>query len=625
MKPNKILLATCLSTLLSGLFTTANAAVPYHDLAITVKQPNGEKLALTIEGNTYYAEHRTRDGALVVYDNAKKGWCYAELSAKGDSLISTGILAGANAPRLAAGKTAQAGLSSEAKAVIIKTNRERMQGHAHTFTKSAPQSLAPVTGSVKGLTVMIQFPDQAGTMTATQIGNFLNGLTYTEFGNAQSVRGYFKSVSAGKLDYTNVVPAYYTAKKNKSYYTDPNQPFGSRAEELIGEALAALKAQNFDFSQLTVDANRQIMGLNFFYSGETDGGWSQGLWPHQGHLNQQFCSNTVCTNNYQITNMGSALSIGTFVHESGHLLFNWPDLYDYDGSSLGSGANFCVMGYGAVGAQSKFRPVMPNAYFRHLVGWETVTELNPALNASAPKTLSVAANGHALYRFSNPANQQEAFYLEGFAQTGQNTHVPDAGLAVWHIDPVGGNNSTEWRPYIQLEHADGKRDPENKVNYGDANDLYDGASYKSFSDTVPNALSSRGTNALWWNGTKSGLALAVGAPGANIAVTVGGSTPGNSTTYSGSLASGGTAYQPSASGFSYTGGTITGKLVGPVSSTIDFDLYLDKLSGTSWVQVAKSDGATSAETITYSATSGSYRFRVVSYTGSGSYTLTVTK
>lgn len=37
-------------------------------------------------------------------------------------------------------------------------------------------------------------------------------------------------------------------------------------------------------------------------------------------LYPQFCSAAVCTGTYQITNMGSQLSIGTFVHETGHLL-----------------------------------------------------------------------------------------------------------------------------------------------------------------------------------------------------------------------------------------------------------------------------------------------------------------
>ena len=41
--------------------------------------------------------------------------------------------------------------------------------------------------------------------------------------------------------------------------------------------------------------------------------------------------------------------------------------------------------------------------------------------------------------------------------------------------------------------------------------------------------------------------------------------------------------------------------------------------------MAASEGSTSAEGVTYSATSGTYRWEVYSYSGSGSYSLTETK
>ena len=620
-------------TLLAALVLamgTASAAVPYQNQAVSVTQPNGERLQLTLNGNLYYAEQRTRDGALVVYDAAKKGFCYAEVNAKGDNLVSTGVLASSQTPRMVAGKagTQQSGLSNAAKAALAEANRARLMGPqvaAKTGAALAPSlAAAPVTGAVKGLTVMIQFPDQAGTMTAAQVDAFLNSQNYTDFGNAQSVRGYYSSASGGKLDYTNTVPRYFTAKYNKAYYTDPNQPFGSRAQELIGEALNWLKtSEKFDFSTLSTDANKRIRGLNFFYAGETDGGWSQGLWPHMGHLSTQFCSNNVCSNGYQISNMSNKLAIGTFVHESGHLLFGWPDLYDYDGSSLGSVANFCIMGYGAVGAQSKLQPVLPNGFFRYQAGWDTVTELNPALNAQAPKgAQSIASNVHSLYRWTNQANTNEAFYLEAIRKTGQNTWQPDEGLAVFHIDPAGSNND-EWHPYVQMEHADGKRDPENNVNYGDSTDLYDGVAYKAFNDTTPNALATHGTNARWWNGSNSGFALSnIGVPGASVAVTIGTAVPSNVDNYSGTLASGATATLPN---FLYAGGTLSIKMTGPSTSGVDFDMRLEMWNGSAWVKVAESNGPTSVESITYKAANMWYRVVVVSYSGAGNYAVSVTR
>ncbi|WP_295820420.1 S8 family peptidase [uncultured Deinococcus sp.] len=100
--------------------------------------------------------------------------------------------------------------------------------------------------------------------------------------------------------------------------------------------------------------------------------------------------------------------------------------------------------------------------------------------------------------------------------------------------------------------------------------------------------------------------------------------PAGTTTYTGSItASGSSSYKPSTTGFSYAGGTLKGVLGGP--SGTDFDLYLQKLSGSTWSTVASSLGSTSTESVTYSAASGTYRWRVYSYSGTGSFTLTETK
>jgi aqualysin 1 len=100
--------------------------------------------------------------------------------------------------------------------------------------------------------------------------------------------------------------------------------------------------------------------------------------------------------------------------------------------------------------------------------------------------------------------------------------------------------------------------------------------------------------------------------------------PPSGDTYTGTFTSSRTnQYQPSTTGFSYTGGTLKGTLGGP--SNADFDLFLQKLNGSSWSTVARSEGATSSENITYSAGSGTYRWRVYSYSGTGSYSLTTQK
>jgi serine protease len=77
-------------------------------------------------------------------------------------------------------------------------------------------------------------------------------------------------------------------------------------------------------------------------------------------------------------------------------------------------------------------------------------------------------------------------------------------------------------------------------------------------------------------------------------------------------------YHPNGSYYlSSVSGVHRGWLRGP--SNADFDLYLQKWNGLSWVTVARSEGSTSVEQIAYTGTTGFYRWRIDSFQGSGGY------
>jgi Zn-dependent metalloprotease len=105
----------------------------------------------------------------------------------------------------------------------------------------------------------------------------------------------------------------------------------------------------------------------------------------------------------------------------------------------------------------------------------------------------------------------------------------------------------------------------------------------------------------------------------------GGGGGGTCTSATGTLSgTGAQSFQPSSTGYvSSISGAHTATLTGPAGT--DFDLYLQKLSGSTWSIVARSEGATSTESVNYSGTAGTYRWRVYAYTGSGSYTICTKK
>jgi subtilisin family serine protease len=92
------------------------------------------------------------------------------------------------------------------------------------------------------------------------------------------------------------------------------------------------------------------------------------------------------------------------------------------------------------------------------------------------------------------------------------------------------------------------------------------------------------------------------------------------TQYTGTLSSGGSSYQPNGTYYySSVSGAHQGWLQGPTGT--DFDLYLYKWNGSSWVVVASGTTASNNETVSYSGTAGYYEWEVRSYSGSGTYNL----
>jgi serine protease len=90
--------------------------------------------------------------------------------------------------------------------------------------------------------------------------------------------------------------------------------------------------------------------------------------------------------------------------------------------------------------------------------------------------------------------------------------------------------------------------------------------------------------------------------------------------YTGSLSGTGNAQvQPNGTYYQAGAGTHNAWLEGP--SNADFDLELYRWNGSSWTRVASATTPDSSEHISYQGTAGFYYWRVLSYSGSGSYEL----
>jgi len=465
---------------------------------VEVRQPDGSIIQAKVWGDEFYRVVESMDGFTLVRDPASRKMCYAELSADASELISTGVPAGELLPENVRLEP-HVRISKEAVRARLEAAQDRFaapQSGPRLGQQDAPAA-PPTLGEVRGICLLVDFSDAPKLIPIADVNDFLNKQGYNANGNNGSVRDYFYDVSDGHLTYTNYVPAvYYRARNPKSYYDDPQAQEGIRARELVLEALVWLEAQGFDFSQYDSNGDGIIDAINCFYAGPRTG--DGGLWPHSWTVT--FAADGVSSYRYQISDMGSSLQLATFCHENGHLVCDWPDLYDRDwnGSSYDSAGigDYCLMCYGS---RFKWNPSEPCAYLKDIAGWATVTAL------TVPQAgLTLEAGKNSFFKFQHPKLSNESYIVEVRHQSGRDLLLPDSGLAIWHVDEYGNNDNQQMTPeshyMVTLVQADGKWDMENNRNSGDKTDLFDA---NSVDQCTP--FSNPSTD--WWAGWRSAMSI----------------------------------------------------------------------------------------------------------------------
>lgn len=542
------------SILLAGILGMAHAA-PYGADGRQTRwtQPNGEVVQLRVFGDEYYARTETPEGYTVVLDG--RTYYYALLSADGGSLIPSTTRADEAAPadlakhldlpkavisgKRHANHQKYDGDRAERWSERVKAVRTARDGvKKGGMSKAAAQAkAAPFIGNKKGLTILVQFPNDPATAgqdpvnfptTRNKIVNYCNQEGYTQDGNTGSVRDFFYDQSLGKLVYTQAVTQIVTLPKARNYYNFEDyptntEPRGDAGRVLLLDAIKELREANFDFSSLSVDGSGDVYATNIFFAGPDSGVWSQGLWPHQWSLEQQVnvgtVNNPINIYNYQITNIeDSSPVIGTFCHENGHLILNYPDLYDYGGESEGAG-DHCLMGGGNYNNGGR-TPSPINAFFKDIAGWANITDLTPAQF----QTVNAPTTGNRAFRFKKPGLPTEYFIVENRGNGDKwAEYSVDKGIAIWHIDEtVNGNNNEQMTPgahyQVSLEQADGQFDLERGVNRGDRDDLFDLVTPSFNNNTLPDSK--------WWDGSESQIEVKVlSGVGATTRVLIGSVPP----------------------------------------------------------------------------------------------------
>ena len=323
-------------------------------------------------------------------------------------------------------------------------------------------------GTLRVAVVLVDFPDKK----FSQQNAHFEDLFFS--GKKGSVRHYFKEVSNNLIDIDGEVVGPFMMPKKITTYANGASGTGDPLPNARTMASDAAKAAlpEIDFGQYDNDDDGYVDAFVVIHAGS---GAEQtmnpnDIWSHKWILPEVLDGDN--TNIYAYLTVPEDCKLGVCVHELGHLLFGFPDLYDTDGSTAGVG-DWCLMGSGSWNDGGD-TPAHPCAWCKVQQGWSFVA--NQVKNEERVKIAPVQ-KGNLVYRLWKEGLQgNEYFLVENRQQSRYDRFIPASGLLIWHIDDNIDSNSNEFHYKVALMQADGRKDLESrKNNTGDEGDPFPGA------------------------------------------------------------------------------------------------------------------------------------------------------
>ena len=269
-----------------------------HNERLVLEQENGSPVTLVVNGDEFYARMETPDGYTVVYDVGLGLYCYAVVV---DGCFKSTEIPVNKRPPIGTRKHLQE--SSAVRTTKFEGRfrtlyqQERIVPGAGGINFTLGQNNGLLAGrrvsegTVKGLTILVEFKDIKANVRKQDIKNLLNKNNYKTNGNFCSVKEYFLLVSNGKLTYENVVVGPVTLANNRRYY---------ETHELQREALrAAINNYNINLADFDSRGEGVVDAISFMYAGRTvygingDNNNPIELWPHNSYM--RFYQNSIRT------------------------------------------------------------------------------------------------------------------------------------------------------------------------------------------------------------------------------------------------------------------------------------------------------------------------------------------
>jgi M6 family metalloprotease-like protein/uncharacterized delta-60 repeat protein len=304
---------------------------------------------------------------------------------------------------------------------------------------------------------------------------------------------YMETSYNGVLFVGQVTTRYYRMPQTYAYYTNNQSGLGNypqNAQKMAEDAIA-LANPDVNFAHYDNDGDGIVEGVYVAHAG---GGAENELNPLRAQNmiwslawnmpNPPSVDGKIITDFLTIPGAGT---IGVICHETGHLIFGWPDLYDTtpqgNTDSEGLGHWSLMAGGNWLGTPAGSRPCHPDAFCKIEAGFLTAEIVTENATVALP-AVETSPSVHRLW--TNGELGTEYFLVENRQRLGFDDNLPGDGLLLYHVDDTQldvNNNNNPWYPaytdsghyLVALEQADGLWQLEQNINQGDAGDPWPGS------------------------------------------------------------------------------------------------------------------------------------------------------
>lgn len=462
---NKKIILISLITLFCQFIVESTFAVKAYPFPITVTQPDGTSLTVTLHGDEFH-HYKTSDDGIILKENVNGFLTYATVNQAGE-VVESNYIAHNASKRSAEELTFLKSLNQSTILQKAKSGPSRVK---MVSTQNLPQKAFPLSGSPRSLVILANFTDTVFVVPSPQVAytNLLNQVGYSTNGGTGSSRDYFMASSFGKFTPNFDVVGPVNLPHNMAFY-GKNDASGNdtNAVQMIVDACAAASAAGLDFTPYDTDNDGVVDNVFVYYAGhnEAEGGSANSVWPHRWGVypqslypsgynytgtvasvtfNGKRIMDYACTSELRSKTGSLMCGVGTFCHEFGHVL-GLPDYYDTSGTQSNTLGSWSIMDYGNYSNLGRTPPTY-SAYDRFFLGWLVPEQestpgsltLNPIYQGTTPPANTtnqgflLSATTHNLV--GNNPSPNEFFMLEYRQKVGWDTYLPAEGMCVWHID-----------------------------------------------------------------------------------------------------------------------------------------------------------------------------------------------